>query len=97
MRSETLDDTLWNEIVQAVHKDADHLFKTIGEAYNVLSDETKVFYFLSIKIFVFFKLEPRMLHLEYFCKQLRITIITTMTKSKSEVLDVVSTFSFELM
>ncbi|KAJ4802192.1 DnaJ [Rhynchospora pubera] len=41
VRSETIDDALWNEIVQEVHKDADHLFKTIGEAYNVLSDETK--------------------------------------------------------
>lgn len=53
MRSETLDDTLWNEIVQAVHKDADHLFKTIGEAYNVLSDETKVFLFFQHLEFFF--------------------------------------------
>jgi DnaJ homolog subfamily C member 7 len=49
VRSETVDDTLWNEIVQEVHKDADHLFKIIGEAYNVLSDETKVFSFLPRK------------------------------------------------
>ncbi|KAL5546407.1 hypothetical protein UlMin_006094 [Ulmus minor] len=32
---------LWKEIYQEVHKDADRLFKMIGEAYAVLSDPTK--------------------------------------------------------
>ncbi|KAL6997553.1 hypothetical protein U1Q18_007680 [Sarracenia purpurea var. burkii] len=32
---------LWKEIADSVHKDADRLFKMIGEAYAVLSDPTK--------------------------------------------------------
>lgn len=32
---------LWREIAQEVHKDADRIFKMIGEAYAVLSDTTK--------------------------------------------------------
>ncbi|KAL5566683.1 hypothetical protein UlMin_029847 [Ulmus minor] len=35
------DDGLWKEIAAEVHKDADRLFKMIGEAYAVLSDPTK--------------------------------------------------------
>ncbi|XP_052175139.1 uncharacterized protein LOC127789991 [Diospyros lotus] len=35
------DGQLWREIGDEVHKDADRLFKMIGEAYAVLSDETK--------------------------------------------------------
>ncbi|CAI8594155.1 unnamed protein product [Vicia faba] len=31
----------WKEIFQEVHKDADRLFKMIGEAYVILSDPTK--------------------------------------------------------
>ncbi|XP_020982162.1 uncharacterized protein LOC107492642 [Arachis duranensis] len=31
----------WKEILQEVHKDADRLFKMIGEAYTVLSDSQK--------------------------------------------------------
>ncbi|KAK9291049.1 hypothetical protein L1049_009233 [Liquidambar formosana] len=41
-RSESGDDgQLWKEIAEEVHKDADRLFKMIGEAYAVLSDPTK--------------------------------------------------------
>ncbi|THF95699.1 hypothetical protein TEA_025292 [Camellia sinensis var. sinensis] len=40
-RSENGDDGLWKEVVDNVHKDADRLFKMIGEAYAVLSDPTK--------------------------------------------------------
>ncbi|KAM5584653.1 hypothetical protein ABKV19_004162 [Rosa sericea] len=40
-RSETGDDGLWKEIAEEAHKDADRLFKMIGEAYAVLSDSTK--------------------------------------------------------
>ncbi|KAH7844128.1 hypothetical protein Vadar_024623 [Vaccinium darrowii] len=41
-RSESRDDgKLWKEIADEVHKDADRLFKMIGEAYAVLSDPTK--------------------------------------------------------
>ena len=38
-RSEVGDEgQLWKEISQEVYKDADKLFKMIGEAYTVLSD-----------------------------------------------------------
>ncbi|XP_059646253.1 uncharacterized protein LOC132291321 isoform X2 [Cornus florida] len=41
-RSEGGDDgQLWKDIVEEVHKDADRLFKMIGEAYAVLSDPSK--------------------------------------------------------
>lgn len=36
------DDGLWRDVAKDVYADADHLFKTIGEAYNVLSDPDKV-------------------------------------------------------
>lgn len=36
------DDKLWKGIAEEVHKDADRLFKMIGEAYAVLSDSVKV-------------------------------------------------------
>ncbi|KAM7279675.1 hypothetical protein ACFE04_006809 [Oxalis oulophora] len=41
VRSENGDDGLWKEIGEEVYKDADRLFKMIGEAYAVLSDPTK--------------------------------------------------------
>ncbi|WOK96017.1 hypothetical protein Cni_G04724 [Canna indica] len=41
VRSENNDDGIWREVVDEVHKDADSLFKIIGEAYTVLSDPTK--------------------------------------------------------
>ncbi|KAJ8751176.1 hypothetical protein K2173_016357 [Erythroxylum novogranatense] len=40
-RSDNGDDRLWKEIGEEVHKDADRLFKMIGEAYAVLSDPNK--------------------------------------------------------
>ncbi|OMO54362.1 hypothetical protein COLO4_36515 [Corchorus olitorius] len=41
-RSESGDEgRLWKEIAEEVHKDADRLFKMIGEAYAVLSDTAK--------------------------------------------------------
>ncbi|KDP22123.1 hypothetical protein JCGZ_25954 [Jatropha curcas] len=40
-RSENVDDGLWKEIGEEIHKHADRLFKMIGEAYAVLSDPTK--------------------------------------------------------
>lgn len=41
-RSDNGDDVLWKEIAKEVYKDADRLFKMIGEAYAVLSEPTKV-------------------------------------------------------
>ncbi|XP_043691813.1 uncharacterized protein LOC122642418 isoform X2 [Telopea speciosissima] len=40
-RTENGDDGRWKEIAEEVHKDADRLFKMIGEAYAILSDPTK--------------------------------------------------------
>ncbi|RWW12533.1 hypothetical protein GW17_00023792 [Ensete ventricosum] len=42
-RNETIDDGFWREVADEVHKDADRLFKMIGEAYTVLSDAAKVY------------------------------------------------------
>lgn len=41
VRSETINDTLWREITNEIHRDADYLFKIIGKAYAILSDPTK--------------------------------------------------------
>ncbi|KAL0550821.1 hypothetical protein IC582_009885 [Cucumis melo] len=40
-RADNGDDVLWKDIAGGVHKDADKLFKMIGEAYAVLSDPLK--------------------------------------------------------
>ncbi|KAM3741242.1 hypothetical protein ACB098_08G161200 [Castanea mollissima] len=40
-KSDNGDDKLWKAIAAEVHKDADKLFKMIGEAYAVLSDSIK--------------------------------------------------------
>lgn len=42
-RAEIGDDGLWKEIAEGLYKDADKLFKMIGEAYAVLSDPDKRF------------------------------------------------------
>lgn len=42
-RSDNGDDQIWKDIVEEISKDADRLFKIIGEAYAVLSDTAKVF------------------------------------------------------
>lgn len=41
-KSENADGDFWKEIAEEVHRDADKLFKMIGEAYAVLSDPSKV-------------------------------------------------------
>lgn len=40
-KSESGDDGFWKEIAKEVHKDADRLFKMIGESYAVLYDSSK--------------------------------------------------------
>ncbi|CAD5171111.1 unnamed protein product [Musa acuminata subsp. malaccensis] len=40
-RSENLDNGVWREMAEEVHRHADRLFKMIGEAYSVLSDPSK--------------------------------------------------------
>ncbi|OVA16235.1 Tetratricopeptide TPR-1 [Macleaya cordata] len=40
-RTENGDDGLWKEIAEEVYRDADRLFKIIGEAYAMLSDSAK--------------------------------------------------------
>lgn len=41
-KSENGDGGFWKEIAEEVHRDADKLFKMIGEAYAILSDPSKV-------------------------------------------------------
>lgn len=41
VRNENADDGFWRDVAKEVYSDADHLFKTIGEAYNILSDPDK--------------------------------------------------------
>uniref|UniRef100_A0A0D9WFV7 J domain-containing protein n=1 Tax=Leersia perrieri TaxID=77586 RepID=A0A0D9WFV7_9ORYZ len=41
VRNEKPDDGFWRDVAKEVYADADHLFKAIGEAYNVLSDTDK--------------------------------------------------------
>uniref|UniRef100_A0ACD5TAA7 Uncharacterized protein n=1 Tax=Avena sativa TaxID=4498 RepID=A0ACD5TAA7_AVESA len=41
VRNENADDGFWRDVAKEVYADADHLFKTIGEAYNILSDPNK--------------------------------------------------------
>ncbi|XP_047330125.1 uncharacterized protein LOC124933733 [Impatiens glandulifera] len=40
-KSESGDDGFWKEIAKEVHKDADRLFKMIGESYAILYDSSK--------------------------------------------------------
>ncbi|KAM0857622.1 hypothetical protein ACQ4PT_048351 [Festuca glaucescens] len=41
VRNENTDDGFWRDVAKEVYSDADHLFKMIGEAYNILSDPGK--------------------------------------------------------
>lgn len=41
VRNENADDGFWRDLAKEVYSDADHLFKMIGEAYNILSDPDK--------------------------------------------------------
>ncbi|KAL5231554.1 hypothetical protein ABZP36_030330 [Zizania latifolia] len=41
VRNENPEDGFWRDVAKEVYADADHLFKAIGEAYNVLSDSDK--------------------------------------------------------
>nr|CAD1840027.1 unnamed protein product [Ananas comosus var. bracteatus] len=41
VRTDNVDDALWRELADEVHRDADRLFKMIGEAYTILSDPSK--------------------------------------------------------
>ncbi|KAF9592592.1 hypothetical protein IFM89_016043 [Coptis chinensis] len=50
-RSENGNDGVWKEVAEEVHKDADRLFKMIGEAYAVISDPVKALDFKSIYSF----------------------------------------------
>nr|GMC77226.1 DnaJ homolog subfamily C member 7-like isoform X1 [Ipomoea batatas]GME12728.1 DnaJ homolog subfamily C member 7-like isoform X1 [Ipomoea batatas] len=55
-RSESMDDgQLWKDTCEKVQKDADRLFKMIGEAYAVLSDSDKVCMFY-VKLVLLFSL-----------------------------------------
>ena len=42
VRTENTDEKIWKEVAEEVHRDADKLFKMIGEAYAILSDPSKV-------------------------------------------------------
>lgn len=46
IRGDNGDDGMWKDIAEEVRRDADRLFKIIGEAYAMLSDPAKVFFLL---------------------------------------------------
>lgn len=59
IKSDVADDgTLWKDVGEKIHSDADKLFKIIGEAYTILSDSFKVLHSLNYIILLQEKKKP---------------------------------------
>lgn len=67
------DGRLQKDISEKVKKDADSLFKMIGEAYDVLSDTVKVFRYLCFRIEWNLMMVTEQCLPEYHCKKLMLS------------------------